>query len=97
MFSKTCNNTKNNFRPKNSIDNYNKIKKGINFNLKRTNNEISLNYSMKNSFNYDIDTNNKFNKFLYRRTTNESNENILEPNLKKFVVQSKILQKKIIN
>ena len=97
VFSKTCYNTKNNFRPKNPIDIYNMNKKDINYNLKRSNNEMSLDYSMKNSFNYDIDTNNKFNKFLYRRTTNESNEDIIEPNLKKFVVQSKILQKKIIN
>ena len=96
-FCKTCYNTKNNFRPKNPIDNYNMNKKDINNNIKKNYNEMSLNYSIKNSFNYDNDTNNKLNKYLYRRTSNEGNEDMLEPNLKKFVVQSKILQKKIIN
>ena len=97
MFCKTCYNTKNNFRPKNPNDNYNMNRKNINNNIKKNYNEMRLDYSFKNSFNYDNDTNNKLDKYLYRKTTNESNEDILEPNLKKFVVHSKILQKKIIN
>ena len=92
-FSKTFYNTKNKFRPKNPLDNYNK-QNMLNYHS-RHNNELTLDYSIKNSFNYnnDIDINNK-NRLAYRKLTSENSP---EPNFKKFIVRSKILQKNIIN
>ncbi len=92
-FSKTFYNTKNKFRPKNPLDNYNK--QNMHNYHSRHNNELTLDYSIKNSFNYnnDIDINNK-NRLAYRKLTSENSP---EPNFKKFIVRSKILQKNIIN
>ena len=95
MFSKTFYNTKNGFMPKNPLDNYSMNKKSLNYIERRNKNELSLDYNIKNSFNYnDIDINKKLNKLEYRKV---NKENSPEPNFKNFVVHSKILQKKIIN
>lgn len=94
IFSKTFYNTKNKFRPKNPLENFNKKNMDVNYNSRANNNELTIDYDIKNSFNYnDENINNKLNRLGYKNLTRE---NSLEPNFKKFVVRSKILQKKII-
>ena len=94
LYSKAFYNTKNKFRPKNPLENYNKKTMNINYNS-RGHNELTLDYSIKNSFdNNDDYINNKLNKLVYRKF---ARENSPEPDYKKFIVRSKILQKKITN
>ena len=93
LFSKTFYNTKNKFRQKNPLESFN-VRLPTQ-DIRGRNNELSLDYSMKNSFNYnDIDINKRINRLISRKIPTENNP---ESNMKKFVVFSKILQKKIIN
>ena len=95
VFTKTFYNSKNKFKPRNPLNDYNNLKKG-----KEQNNEIkvnkcqlSLDYGLNNRFSNNIDLNYSNNKYIYKKTTtNNSPESIM----KKFVVQSKILRKNSI-
>ena len=98
LFSKTFYNTNNRFRGKQFIDNSNicnTAKKTQNHSIIRNTNEGSLDLSIKNSFNYkDVDIKNSLNslnKLIYKKLDEENNP---ESNMKKFLAQSKILQKK---
>ena len=107
LFSKTFYNTKNQFRTKNPLANYSMNKKETNKEFRRKNNELCLDYSLKNSLNFnnnsinnnneisipDYESKSKINKYLYRKIGKHSPES----NVKKFIVQSGILQKKIRN
>ena len=107
LFSKTFYNTKNQFRAKNPLANYSMYKKETSKEFRRKNNELCLDYSLKDSFNFNNNDNqneikesdyenknkNKINKYLYRKIGKHSPES----NVKKFIVQSGILQKKIRN
>ena len=97
LYSKTFYNTNNRFRPQKPADNFNSntTEKNPNHSIRR-NNESSLDYSIKNSINYkDVDLKHNLNKLVYRKIGEEDNNP--DTNIKKFVVQSKILQKKIVN
>ena len=86
LFSKTFYNTKNKFKANDALYNYNYKRKGKNDKLKINKYQLSLDYGLNNKLNNDISLNDNIN-----------NNNSPIPNLKKFVTQSKILQKKFIN
>ena len=98
LFRKTFYNTKNKFKQENPLDNSN-YKEGNNSNIKINKYQLSLDYGLKNKFNYnDIELNNNNinnnnNKYVYRKT----NQNSPESNMKKFIIQSQILQKNNMN
>ena len=98
LYNKTFYNTNIRFRSKKPIDNKvcNTAEKNPTHSIRR-NNEGSLDLSIKNSFNYgDIDIKNSMNsinKLIYKKLINENKP---ESNMKKFVAQSKILQRKIV-
>lgn len=97
IFSKTFYNAKNQFKHKNPLSNFTLIKRESEKGT-RKNFELSLDYSLKNSINHnDIDlgrkNHSKLNKYIYRKVV----KNSPEPNMRKFIVHSGILQKKIKN
>ena len=99
LYSKTFYNTNIRFRAKKSIDNKicNTAEKKPNHSIRRNKNEGSVDLSIKKTFNYrDVDIKNSLNslnKLVYRKLEDENNP---ESNMKKFVAQSKILQRKIV-
>ena len=95
LFSKTFYNTKNIFRPKNPLESFNMNLRIPAKDIRGRNNELSLDYSLQNSFNYnDNEINKKISRLVSRKMPTENDP---ESNMKKFVVFSKILQKKIVN
>ena len=96
-FSKTFYNTKNNFKPRKSpFDNFNFINNETHDDSPNKNNdEIYVDNSLKNSFNYNINNNtiSDMKSILKKR----QNENVIQPSIRKFNLKSKILQKRIIN
>ncbi len=100
MFNKTFYNTKNKFRPRNPLATFNTLKKGkeLNNEIKVNKYQLSLDYGLSNrishSNNLDLNTSNNTNNYIYKKTTsNNSPESIM----KKFVVQSRIMNKNNIN
>ena len=97
LFSKTFYNTKKKFKANDALYNFNYRRKGQNDKIKLNKYQLSLDYGLNNRLYNDISLNdniNNNNKIIYKKL---SSNNSPIPNLKKFVTQSKILQKKFIN